>query len=337
MQTQDSSTGRTVIRRLFTELFRPSTLDAAIVLPRISEVLSKGLTNNIIFYGKAGSGKTTLTRILADEKHRQVLNINCSLETGVDTIREQVIGFASSASLFGNEDTMRGNDKTIDNYKIIVLEECDFLSINAWASLRATIEKYEKRVRFIANCNYVNKIPAPILSRFLCIPIDPQDASEEQFLSTAYQQRIAQILSYLKIGYTPEQVLKIVATYGNDMRSILNLIQSLYNRGCTELTDDAVKPSFEASGLIQMVMTPQQPWDNYKYLIAEWQNRADDGVLALGRDLPKYIHEYVPDKEGKIPAIIIIICEHQAMLPTAIDKFIVLSSLCFKLQSVLNS
>ena len=104
-----------VTQKLFTELFRPQTLDQAIILPRIREELSKGLTTNLLLYGSPGSGKTTLTRILS--KGYTIKEINASIENGIDTIRETVIGFASQSSLWDGEEKI----------KVIILEECDGL------------------------------------------------------------------------------------------------------------------------------------------------------------------------------------------------------------------
>ena len=106
-----------VTQKLFTEILRPQTLDQAIIVPRIREDLSKGLTMNILLQGTQGAGKTTLTRILT--KGYQTLEINASLENGIDTIRDKVIGFASQSSLFGGDEQM----------KVIVLEECDGLTM----------------------------------------------------------------------------------------------------------------------------------------------------------------------------------------------------------------
>ena len=132
--------------------------------------MSKGVKNSILFYGKCGSGKTSLTRILASE-YDDVLEINASLERGIDTIREQIISFASSSSLFDD-----GSKKM----KIIILEEMDGLTLESQNSLRAVVERYNS-VRFIANCNYIEKLQEPLLSRFNVIPIEPINKEEEEY------------------------------------------------------------------------------------------------------------------------------------------------------------
>ena len=79
------------------------------------------------------------------------------------------MSYASSSSLFGGEEQM----------KIVILEECDAMTNDAWSSLRATIEQFASSTRFIGNCNYIDKIPEPIQSRFNCIGLAPQNQEEE--------------------------------------------------------------------------------------------------------------------------------------------------------------
>ena len=87
-------------QQLFTELFRPKTLEQAVIVPRIRQELEKGLADHIFIWGRCGSGKSTLTRILAADCD-DPLYINASLERGIDTIREKIISYASSSSLWG--------------------------------------------------------------------------------------------------------------------------------------------------------------------------------------------------------------------------------------------
>ena len=315
-----------VNNQLFTELFRPKTLEQAVIVPRIYQELSKGVKNSILFYGKCGSGKTSLTRILASE-YDDVLEINASLERGIDTIREQIISFASSSSLFDD-----GSKKM----KIIILEEVDGLTLESQASLRAVLERYTS-VRFIANCNYIEKLQEPLLSRFNVIPIEPINKEEEEYLFNAYIERIKYILNYLKISFTEESVNTFVKNDFPDMRSLVKKIQQLYTRGAYELTPDMLSASFDCSDLFNMILGAPNPWDNYKFLISEWSNKPEDAILQIGENFPEYIHTINPQKDIKIPNVIVTIAEHQHMLTTAIDKFIVLESLVFKLQMIMNS
>lgn len=310
---------------LFTEKLRPQKLGQAVIVPRIYEELSKGLVDNILLYGTPGSGKTTLSRILAQGK--ETLEINASLERGIDVIREQVIRFASSSSLLGGKEQL----------KVVLLEECDNLTADAWASLRATIEKYYKTVRFIANCNYIEKIPEPIQSRFNVISINPINQEEEAELFKGYVDRIKLILNSLNITYQEEDIIKFVKNDFPDMRTLVKKIQQLVTRGLTVLDFNSLQSSYNYSDLFKILISKPNPWDNYKSIISDWSNRADEACAIIGKDFPAFLKQFLSEKENKLPLVIIAIAEHQAMLPNAIDKVIVLLSLIYKIQIILAS
>ena len=313
-----------ITQQLFTELFRPQTLDQAIILPRIRDDVNKGLTQNILIAGSPGSGKSSITRILS--KGYDVLEINASLERGIDIIRDKVIAFASQSSLFGG----------IEKLKVIVLEECDGLTLDAWAALRATIEKYHKTVRFIANCNYLDKIPEPIQSRFNVIIIDPVNKEEEEWLFAAYIERVKYILNYLKISYTEENIIQFVKGCFPDMRSILTKIQQLYNRGCHELTADMLSSTYDCSDIFNLIISNPDPVNNYKKLISEYNNKAEEAVLSIGKMFPDYIMTVAPQYINKLPLILIAIAEYNSMLATSIDKFVTFIGLVYKLQLIIH-
>lgn len=311
--------------QLFTELFRPKSIDQAVIVPRIREELSKGLVDNVLLYGSPGSGKTTLTRILA-QCGAEPLYINASLERGIDIIREKVMSYVSTSSLFDGEEQL----------KVIILEECDNLTMDAWASLRAIIEQYHRSVRFIANCNYIDKVPEPIQSRFNCIPIEPLNTDEDEFLFKGYVERAKLILKACNITYNDEDVEKFVKSDFPDMRSIIKKIQQLYTRGINVLNADTLGATFDCAELYNIIMNPGNPWDNYKQLVANWSNKAEDAMLMIGQKFPEYLQTVAQDKIVKLPMVILAIAEYDAQLPNAIDKFIVLLALIYKLQMIIN-
>lgn len=311
-------------QQLFTELFRPKTIDQAVIVPRIRQELEKGLVDNCMLYGAPGSGKTTLTRILASTCENP-LYINASLERGIDVIRESVIAYASSSSLFDGESQL----------KVVILEECDNLTNDAWASLRATIEQFHRTTRFIANCNYIDKVPEPIQSRFNCIPIEPVNQEEEQFLFNGYVERAKLILNACQITYTDNDVISFVKSDFPDMRSIIKKIQQLYTRGIHELTAESLGTTFNCAEIFNIIVNPTNTQDNYKTLVANWSTKADDAMLMIGQQFPQYLQTVKPEKYNKLPMVIITVAEYQAQLPSAIDKFVVLLACIYKLQMVL--
>lgn len=313
------------IQELFTEKLRPKNLDQALIVPRIREELNKGLVDNILFYGPAGSGKTVLSRILAYS--HPYLEINASLERGIDTIREKVLTFAASASLLTDNK---------DNLKVILLEECDAMTQDAWNSLRALIEKYHNNVRFVANCNYIEKIPEPIQSRFNCISISPVNKEEEDYLFNAYVERVSLILKSLKISADIETVKKFVSKDFPDMRSIIKKIQQFVTRGIKELNESVIKTTFNGSELFQLILNENDPWKNYQAVIGEWSNKADEGVIEICKDFPEYFRQHNGNLL-KLPLIVIACAEAQEQLYKVVDKTIVLLALIYKIQLILKN
>ena len=141
---------------LWIEKYRPSKLDQLVLSDNNRQILKKyqktGEIPNLLFIGPAGIGKTSLARVICnDVLGCQYLYINASDERGIDTIRDKVQGFASSASF-----------KPI---KIVILDEADSMTIDAQSALRRIIEDHVKTIRFCIICNYISKIIDPISSR----------------------------------------------------------------------------------------------------------------------------------------------------------------------------
>ena len=318
--TQNSSTAP----KLFTELFRPQNLSQMILLPRVRQELEKGLVDHLLFAGKQGTGKSTASRIMA-KFGSEPLVINASFERGIDVIREKVISYATASDLFNGEDRL----------KVVMLEECDNLTNDAWASLRATIEQFHNNVRFIANCNYIEKIPEPIQSRFNCIHLEPINQEEEEYLVKEYMIRLKAIMHACKIEVSDEILYQFVKIDFPDMRTLVKKVQQLYTRGVKELTADNLGNSFDCSDLFNIIVQPSNPWDNYKKLVGEWTTKVDDAMIAISKHFPEYLATVAPQQINKLPLITVEIAEYNSQLPNAIDKFIVLLALVYKIQMIL--
>ena len=164
---------------------------------------------NLMFYGSAGTGKTSVVKIILNTlKPIDYIKINGSDTTGVDMIRERVYNFVTSKS------TVPGKPK------MVWIEECDFLSVNAWAALRGIIEQYIINARFIVTLNYLNKIPEPIQSRFTTVEFTK--ASDEQIFA-----RIRIICDEEKIRVEDDTLKKLIVRGKGDIRTIINNIQHL--------------------------------------------------------------------------------------------------------------
>lgn len=316
------------LSQMFTELYRPKNINQAILLPRVREQLEKGLTQNILFYGKPGTGKTTMTRIMA--AGHPTHSIRCS-QVGIDAVRDEINGFASQLSL---------DDDGTETVKVIILEECDGFTPQAWNAMRETVETYHQTLRFIGNCNYIEKIPEPIQSRFNCISLEPmgQNLQEERnYLVTEYGKRVAAICKYLQINFTDEDVLQFVNRYFPDLRKIMEKLQELFDRGCKELKEINTSSTFDYSQLFDLILKGGQPYENFRLICDNYGDKVDDCISQIGEYLPEYIRQFAPDYQPKIPLIIITTAEHAQQAALVINKKITLCSLVFKLQQIVHS
>ena len=153
---------------LWVEKYRPITLEEYIgnetIKNKIADYLKQGSIQNLLFYGVAGTGKTTLAKLIAKNLNCDLLYINASDERGIDTIREKIIPFASSMSF--------------NDVKIVILDEADYITPQAQATLRNTIESCSKTTRFILTCNYLERIISPLQSRCQTFEIIPPSKTE---------------------------------------------------------------------------------------------------------------------------------------------------------------
>lgn len=315
-----------IITELFTEKFRPKELNSLIAPNRIKEELSKGLIQNILLEGTPGTGKTTAAYILA--KDHTTLYINASMERGIDTIRERISKFCSTISLEGGREKL----------KCVILDEADSATDEFYKALRATVERYHSTTRFIVTCNYIQKIPEPIQSRFNCISFNPINNEEETYIINEYKKRLILILNAAKITYDDQVLDKFIRNDFPDMRSLLNKVQSLYLRGVKELNEKNFSINYDFEDLFKLCLSkPDKPWENYKLIVSNYASKVDDTLASLGNDFPTYIQNNCPEKINKLPLILIAIAEHQYQVNFVIDKVITLLSCIFKIQTILNS
>lgn len=226
---------------LYWRKYRPKTKEELILLPKVEKEIKDGLSNNFVFYGTCGLGKTTLAEILSEPY--STLKINASLDTNIDMIRENASNFINKFSLSDLE-----KDGT---YKVIILDEFERLSKNTLDALKGFVEQCDSDVRFIATTNHIHKIDANVMSRFTKLDFDPHTNEEKQFLKDALIKYLRNIATIEDISLTDENIIDIVNVNFPDARSMCNVLQSIkvtgeYNPKASSISQDLAKSVYKA-------------------------------------------------------------------------------------------
>ena len=259
---------------LFVEKYRSKTLDEYVGNEQLKQIVAqyieKNDLQNLLLYGTPGTGKTTLAKLIVNNFNCDFLYINASDERGIDTIRDKVQGFASSASF-----------KPI---KIIILDEADFLTIQAQASLRNIIETYSRTTRFILTCNYLERIIDPLQSRCQVLKITPPSKRE-------VAQHVSIILDKEDINYELEDLVLVVNKHYPDVRKILNTCQVNTVDNVLKV-DKTVLTGGYKDGLLKELKSPSKDsFKNIRQILA-------DSNLDDFEDIYRFLYDTL-DEYGK--------------------------------------
>jgi DNA polymerase III delta prime subunit len=221
---------------LYTEKYRPDTLEGYIGNDDFKLSLQQWIDSNdiphLLLCGGAGTGKTTAAKLIVNNINCDSLYINCSDENGIDTIRDKVKSFASAASF--------------KPQKVVVMDEADFLTINAQAALRNVIETFSLNTRFIFTCNYVERIIDPIQSRTVIFELTPPSMQDVAF-------KCVEILDLEEITYTKADIVRIVKQTYPDIRKSLNLLQSSIKNGDLQQSRDVINLKQTSDKIIELL------------------------------------------------------------------------------------
>ena len=291
---------------LFVEKYRPHSLDNFIgdstVRDKVQEYINEGTLQNLLLFGPAGTGKTSLAKLIVKQLEADYLYINASDERGIDTIRDKIVPFASSIGFNG--------------LKIIILDESDYLTPQAQATLRNVIETFSNSCRFIFTCNYLDRIISPLQSRCVAFGIIPPSKKE-------VGQHILQICEKEKINYTKEDLGQIIITHYPDIRKILNTVQGSVKGGKLILDSKSlVNTDFENK--VVAALKNKAKLNDIRQIIA------DSGAQQF-ESLFRCLYDNVEEYTTNVGEAIVIISQYQYEYSFVIDKEICVAAMLNKL------
>jgi DNA polymerase III delta prime subunit len=200
---------------LWVEKYRPQKIDECILPESLKNTFKQmilgGNVPNLILTGLSGVGKTTVARAMCEETGSDYIILNGSVESGIDTLRVKIMGFATTISLMGGR-------------KVIIVDEADNLTTAAQLGFRGVIEEVSNNCTFIFTCNHLNRIHDSIHSR--CAIIDFKLSSNDKtVMATLFLTRIKDILATENVKYDLKVLVELIVKFFPDYRRIINELQ----------------------------------------------------------------------------------------------------------------
>ena len=206
------------------EKYRPQTLNDIISQNDVVNVLKifiqKKCLPHLLFYGPPGTGKTSTIVSCAKELYGEyypymVMELNASDDRGIEVVRNRIIQFANTKSVFFGKDS----DERKDIFKLVILDETDAMTSDAQAILRKVVENCTSNTRFCLICNYIQNINTALQSRCTRFRFSPLDKN-------MIKQRVNDIVLKENIVVTDDGINTIIKKAHGDMRKVINILQS---------------------------------------------------------------------------------------------------------------
>jgi DNA polymerase III delta prime subunit len=300
---------------LWVEKYRPSKLEDYVgnehLKSKVAGYIESGDIPHLLLYGKAGTGKTTLAKLIVNSVDCDYMIINASDENNVDTVRNKVKNFASTIGFRQS--------------KIIILDEFDYMTPNAQAILRNLMETFSKHCRFILTCNYVEKVIEPIQSRcqtFQIVPPTKKDVAVQ----------ISKILQSESVKFEIKDLVPIIDSAYPDIRKIINTCQLNSIKGELKLDVQNLLENDYKTKIIDILKSKDDKRNKYMKLRQTLIDSRATDFTELYTLLYDKVEEYA---EGKTANVILEISDGQRNAFLSIDKEIPTAATLIKILNII--
>ena len=293
---------------VWVEKHRPRKISDCILTPtlktKFESIVNSGKIQNMTLCGSAGTGKTTVAKALCNELDYEVLFINASKENSVDDIRTKVYQFGSTLSLE-------------DKRKAIILDEADFLSLNAQSALRGVVEEFASNCVFILTCNFENKLIPALISRCPTVDYRLRKEDKKSFVANVYK-RMVHILKEENVEFNDKVLLKLCVKYTPDVRRLLMELQS-YSQINNKIDEGALAlvKEINVTKLIEALKTK-----NFADVRTWVIENVDNDYTLLYRKIYDSLFEYLDD--NSIPQSVLLIGDYMHKSAFSADQEITL-------------
>lgn len=280
---------------LWVEKYRPKTIEDTILPVELKATFQQFVDQknvpNLILSGTAGVGKTTVARAMLEQLGCDYIVINGSMNGNIDTLRNDILNFASSVSLSGGR-------------KYVILDEADYLNANSTQpALRNFMEEFSRNCGFILTCNFKNRIIEPLHSR--CSVVDFKISKKDMAkLAGQFFKRVESILGAEGIEYDKPVVAEIIQKYFPDWRRVLNELQRY---SATGKIDSGILANLQQSNLKELVSLMKVK--NFTEIRKWAKNNIDTDVNVLYNEFYETAVEYFTPR--CIPALVLLIAKYQ--------------------------
>lgn len=295
---------------LWVEKYRPHTIADTILPPSLQATFQKFVDGenipNLLLTGRAGVGKTTVARAMLDQLGADYIIINGSMHGNIDTLRTDILNFASTVSFSGGR-------------KYVILDEADYLNpTSTQPALRNFIESYSKNCGFILTCNFENKLLEPLVSRMSVVNFNiPKE--DKPKLAVKFYKRVVDILGKESVEFDPKAVAGVIEKHFPDWRRVLNELQK-----------------YAATGKIDVGVLSNMQEDSFKLLVGYLKNKefsnvrkwvgenSDIDVATFFRKFYDVSHQLMDSPS--IAQLVLILAKYQYQAAFVVDQEINLSA-----------